>query len=277
MPRFIQLVIGPAGVGKTSYCKTMQDHGKASKRTIHVANLDPAAEYYQYDAEFDIRDLISLEEVMEEYGYGPNGGLVYCMEYLFQNSDWLKEELENFSDDEYIILDCPGQIELYSHLPIMHNLASLLKSWDFNVVSVYLMDAMFVLEPSKFISGCMLSLSCMLQLELPHVNVITKCDIADKEQIERVLDTEGTSMISMLESRATPAKLKQLTRAIGSVVDDYMIVSFTMLDVSNEDSIELVLAHIDNAMQYGEDLDVKEPKDMGDERDGDDGYGGNED
>lgn len=37
--------------------------------------------------------------MMEEFGYGPNGGLVYCMEYLFQNSDWLKNELENFSDD----------------------------------------------------------------------------------------------------------------------------------------------------------------------------------
>jgi hypothetical protein len=48
---------------------------------------------------------------------------------------------------------------------------------------VYLLDALFVLEPIKFISGCMLSLSCMLQLELPHVNVITKCDMADKEQV----------------------------------------------------------------------------------------------
>lgn len=85
-------VIGPAGVGKTSYCQTMQEHGdpytpdlviallasftnlfsialvifktgRASKRTIHVANLDPAAEHYQYEAEFDVRDLISLEEV----------------------------------------------------------------------------------------------------------------------------------------------------------------------------------------------------------------------
>jgi GPN-loop GTPase len=28
----------------------------------------------------DIRDLISVEDVMEELGYGPNGGLVYCME-----------------------------------------------------------------------------------------------------------------------------------------------------------------------------------------------------
>ena len=30
----------------------------------------------------DIRDLISVEDVMEELGYGPNGGLIYCMEWV---------------------------------------------------------------------------------------------------------------------------------------------------------------------------------------------------
>jgi len=29
----------------------------------------------------DIRELISLEDVMEELKLGPNGGLIYCMEY----------------------------------------------------------------------------------------------------------------------------------------------------------------------------------------------------
>lgn len=31
----------------------------------------------------DIRELISLDDVMEELGLGPNGGLMYCMEYPF--------------------------------------------------------------------------------------------------------------------------------------------------------------------------------------------------
>jgi GTPase SAR1 family protein len=85
MTRFIQLIIGPAGVGKSTYCKVMQDHGKTTKRTIFVGNLDPAAEVYDYEPCFDIRDLISLDQVMEESGLGPNGGLVYCMEYLLDH------------------------------------------------------------------------------------------------------------------------------------------------------------------------------------------------
>jgi hypothetical protein len=31
----------------------------------------------------DIRELINLDDVMEELGLGPNGALMYCMEYPF--------------------------------------------------------------------------------------------------------------------------------------------------------------------------------------------------
>ena len=49
-------------------------------RTVHVVNLDPAAEDIVYTPSVDIRELISLEDVMEELNLGPNGGLIYCME-----------------------------------------------------------------------------------------------------------------------------------------------------------------------------------------------------
>jgi len=325
MGKFVQLVMGPAGVGKSTYCKTMQEHCANAKRSLHVANLDPAAEFFDYEATFDIRDLICLEDVMDEMGYGPNGGLVYCMEYLMQNNDWLKDELDNFAEDDYVILDCPGQVELYSHLPLMHNLARLLNMWGYQVVSVYLLDALCVLEPSKFISGCLLSLSCMLQLELPHINVVTKCDLVDKAQIESILESESTSMIYRMNNShphaglAVPglaefeeaarvrdvasevrelneevipqlvtssncntdrqmfagAKLRKLTEAIGSVVDDYMMVSFVMMDPNDEDSLEEVLAHTDHAIQYGEDLEPKDraPDDFGDADENDGGSG----
>ena len=79
---------------------------------VHVANLDPAAENFKYDVAFDIRDLITVEDVMEELGLGPNGALIYCMEYLIQNMDWLEDNLEKFDDDEYLLLDCEYFITL---------------------------------------------------------------------------------------------------------------------------------------------------------------------
>ena len=56
---------------------------------------DPAAESFAYPVSFDVRDLVTLEDVMEELSLGPNGGLLYCMEYLEENLDeWLGEQLQ---------------------------------------------------------------------------------------------------------------------------------------------------------------------------------------
>jgi GTPase SAR1 family protein len=249
--KFIQIVLGPAGVGKSTYCKLMQEHGRTTKRTIHVANLDPAAETFEYDAAFDIRDFISVDAVMKDTGMGPNGALVYCMEYFIDNSFWLQDQLNHFGEEDYVLFDVPGQIELYSHLPVMKHLAAMLSSWGYRVASVYLMDALFIFDPPKFIAGCMLSLSAMIQLELPHLNIITKCDLANKEDIEKVLDSESPSMVINDYDKQSNPKLRALSQAIGSVIDDYMIVSFTMLDSTDEESIDEVLAKTDFLIQYG--------------------------
>lgn len=43
----------------------------------------------------------------ESLRFGPNGGLVFCMEYLASNSRWLEESLGHVEDD-YVLFDCPG-------------------------------------------------------------------------------------------------------------------------------------------------------------------------
>jgi len=184
MSSHCQMVMGPAGTGKTTYCRTIQEHCAAVKRTVHIVNLDPAADELEYEPAFDVRDLITVEDVMEELELGPNGGLIYCMEYLMENIEWFKEQLEPFLEGDYLLFDCPGQIELYSHIPVMKEITKQLQRWDFRVAGVYLIDATFLAEPTKFISGSLCALSNMAQLELPHVNVLSKCDLAEDELVE---------------------------------------------------------------------------------------------
>jgi GPN-loop GTPase 3 homolog UM01243 len=45
-------------------------------------------------------------------------------------------------------------------------------------------------------------------------------------------------------------------------VEDYSMVSFLPLDLSNEESLNLILSCIDNILQYGEDEEPIEPKDI---------------
>ena len=98
----------------------------------------------------------------------------------------------------------------------------------------------------------------MVQVELPHINVITKCDVADKEAIEKVLDSEGAWMIQMMDQHNNE-RLRNLTQALSSVIDDYMMVSFALLDVTDEDSMADVMEKVNHAVQYGEDLEPKDP------------------
>ncbi|XP_076811111.1 GPN-loop GTPase 3-like [Clavelina lepadiformis] len=257
MPKYAQLVMGPAGSGKSTYCAMLQEHLKVIKRECFVVNLDPAAEDFKYPPSVDCRELIQLDDVMEdeELRFGPNGGLIYCMEYLMKNLEWLQDNLDAH-DDDYYLFDCPGQIELYTHLPVMRQLADTLQSWDFRVCAVFLVDSQFLGDPSKYISGVLSSLSCMVNLEIPHVSIMTKLDIlprSSKREVRKYLDPD----MQRLGVTSHGGKYQRLTEAICQIIDDYGLVRFLPLDRSDEESISIVLQHIDTAIQYGEDLEVQ--------------------
>ena len=43
---------------------------------------DPGAERVHYDPEFDVRDLVSLSDVMNEYDLGPNGAQILAADLV---------------------------------------------------------------------------------------------------------------------------------------------------------------------------------------------------
>ena len=60
----------------------MQKRAADERKTLDVVNLDPAAEHFDYQPLADIKELITVDDAMEdeELKFGPNGGLVFCME-----------------------------------------------------------------------------------------------------------------------------------------------------------------------------------------------------
>ena len=178
MGKFAQFVMGPAGCGKSTYCARMLEHCTAMKRVVHLVNLDPAAEDpLCYNPSIDVRELVRADEVAEQLNFGPNGALMYAVQYLVDNIDWLLEKVGDYEDD-YLIIDCPGQLELYSHIPVMRTLVDALQNQaSYRIVGLYLIDAHFLADPAKFVSGVLACLSAMTRLELPHINVLSKMDL----------------------------------------------------------------------------------------------------
>ena len=71
---FGQLIIGPAGSGKTTYCHGMQQYLTSIGRRVVVVNLDPANDTPPFTPDIDVGELITLEGVMNHMQLGPNGG-----------------------------------------------------------------------------------------------------------------------------------------------------------------------------------------------------------
>jgi hypothetical protein len=62
-------------------------------RKSSVINLDAANDHVSYPCAVDIFTLISLKDIMQHEGLGPNGGLMYALETLEANFNWLQDEL----------------------------------------------------------------------------------------------------------------------------------------------------------------------------------------
>lgn len=95
---FGQVVLGPPGSGKSTYCAALAQYLASTGRTVAVVNLDPANDGMAYTTAVDVTELVDLASVMEETGLGPNGGLIWAVEYLEANLDWLLERLKPLTD-----------------------------------------------------------------------------------------------------------------------------------------------------------------------------------
>ncbi|XP_031487285.1 GPN-loop GTPase QQT1 [Nymphaea colorata] len=255
---FGQVVVGPPGSGKTTYCNGMSQFLKLIGRKVAVINLDPANDALPYECAVNIEDLIKLSDVMSEHSLGPNGGLVYCMDYLEKNIDWLQSKLEPLTaNDHYLLFDFPGQVELFFlHQNAKKVIKKLMKKMDLRLAAVHLVDAHLCSDPGKYISALLLSLSTMLHLELPHINVLSKIDLIENYgklafNLDFYTDVQDLSYLQYhLDQDSRSAKYRKLTKELCEVIEDFGIVNFTTLDIQDKESVGNLVKLIDKCNGY---------------------------
>ncbi|THH20311.1 hypothetical protein EW146_g1016 [Bondarzewia mesenterica] len=240
-------MVGPPGSGKSTYCYGKHQLFSALNRPISIVNLDPANDNIPYPCAVDLSSLITLQDVMDEHGLGPNGGILYCMEYLEANYDWLEEQLNQLGKDAYVLFDLPGQVELSTNHHSLKRIVQKLTKSGFRLAAVHLCDAHYVTDASKYVSVLLLSLRTMLHLELPHINVLSKVDLITQfGDLDFNLDfyTEVQDL-SYLENAltSTSPRYASLNMAICGLIEDFGLVSFETLAVEVRKASTLLDKH----------------------------------
>jgi GPN-loop GTPase len=187
--------IGTAGSGKSTITSSFKQWMTTQGLDAITVNLDPGVENLPYIPGVDIRDWISIKEVMEKYELGPNGAQIACADMLALNTSDVKESIESFKSD-YVLMDTPGQLELFVFREAGKYIIEFMNPKQSMIA--YILDPALAKTASGFVSQLLLSLSTSFRLNYPQVNILSKSDLITDE--EREIIKRWTENIDSLES-----------------------------------------------------------------------------
>ena len=240
------LIVGPAGGGKTSCCIEIMKIKTFHKEKFKIVNLDPSNNYWNRSDIIDIRKIIKIEDAILELSLGPNGALIFCMEYLLDNINWLEDQI-NSCNERILFFDLPGQIELFSHQTVIKELCShLSRMCNISTTILYFLDAQFIGDTSKFIGGSLTGLCCMLSTECNHRNFLTKVDLL-KDLPQKILNRYNFPSKEILTRDLIkfPNKgFKKLNESILQLLEDFSMLYFESIDSTSVESLNEFLSSI---------------------------------
>ncbi|MFX1415220.1 MAG: ATP/GTP-binding protein, partial [Promethearchaeota archaeon] len=163
---FYVFLVGTAGSGKSLLTSTLEKWLIADEMSVTVVNLDPGVDDPPYTSDVDIREYVNYGEVMRRFNLGPNGALVASLDMAVSHSSDLRDEIFELGRD-YVLVDCPGQMELFAYRNSGPMMVSGLRGQD-PAVSLYLLDSNIARTPTGYLSSMLLGISISIRFGLPQ-------------------------------------------------------------------------------------------------------------
>jgi GPN-loop GTPase len=169
-----------AGSGKTTFVKKLEEEIANKDKESYIINMDPAVHDTLYEPNLDIRDTIKYKDVMISNGLGPNGAIMTCLNLFATNIHKIIGVLETKSDLDYIVMDTPGQLEVFSW-SASGKLISDSFSLIYPTILIYIVDIPRCQNPNTFASNMLYALSIMYKMKLPLLVVFNKKDVVKED------------------------------------------------------------------------------------------------
>jgi len=215
------IVLGMAGSGKTTFVKTLTSYMIEQRLSIYTINLDPGCASIPYPVKIDIRDTVKYKDVMKHYNLGPNGAIVTSLNLFATKFTEVLDLLDKRSKEtDYIIIDTPGQIEVFtwsaSGQIITETLANV-----YPTVIIYVADSAKCISPVTFMSNMTYSCSIMFKTKLPLVLALNKSDVVFPSFAIKWM-TDFQSLSDEIEATSETYGINsRLTYSLSLALDDY--------------------------------------------------------
>ncbi|KAF8527125.1 hypothetical protein JB92DRAFT_2869211 [Gautieria morchelliformis] len=192
------ITIGMAGSGKTTFVQRLNSHlhalagpsgsqSSSSSKPPYIINLDPAVTNAPFEPNIDIRDTVDYSEVMKQYNLGPNGGILTALNLFTTKFDQVLDLIDKRADSlDFIILDTPGQIEIFTWSASGSIITTLLAR-SYPTLVAYILDTPRSTRPATFMSNMLYACSILYKTQLPMVVVFNKVDVVGEEGAGRML------------------------------------------------------------------------------------------
>ncbi len=246
--------VGTAGCGKSTLTYAFQLWMQNQGYDAITVNLDPGVESLMYAPDVDVRDWVEIEDIMKEYGLGPNGAQIAAADMMALNIKEISDVVAGF-DTDYVLIDTPGQLELFTFRQSSKIIVEELGIEDSALA--FLFDPSVARSPNGYVSSMMLAATVHFRHPVPMLLLMAKADMLkddDKELIESWSRDQYSLFASLLDESkdAQTGVSVEFLQALESIGAGRAVVP---VSADTGEGLEQIYAAVQLALQGGEDID----------------------
>ncbi len=247
--------VGTAGSGKSTLTHAFSRWLSDAKVSVGTVNLDPGVLHLPYGPDIDVRDFVSLQGIMEQYNLGPNGGLIAAIDLISSHLETLQEDIRDLGVD-FLLLDTPGQIELFAFRQTGPIIVSSLG--EESKMLVYLVDAALGKTPAGLVSSLLLSASVLVRFHLPQLNVLSRTDLLNEEELDQIMKwlDDSDQLIYDIHKSRNELQIElssELFKAIHHLFSGHDVIPLSAVNMEN---LDMFFSQVSNTLTGGEGFEV---------------------